>query len=72
MDADKPNVVSPNLDLQRIALWFVIASVAAAALLGVSALLIGGFGDTQGRVLGTTFFVLAASLVTMATAPAVA
>lgn len=59
------------LNLQRIGLWAVIASVGFAVIIGVSLLLIGESGETQGRVLSVAGFVLAAGLVAMATASAV-
>jgi DNA-directed RNA polymerase subunit RPC12/RpoP len=71
VSAGKLTLLGWSVDLQRIALWVVIASVAAAAFMGVFALLAGDFGETQGRVLGTTFLILGASLLVMATAPAV-
>ena len=55
-----------------MALWAVIASVTAAAFVGIVTLLLGEFGEIHGRILGTTFFVLVVSLIAMGTAPAVA
>jgi hypothetical protein len=59
------------VNLQRIGLWTVIASVGLAAFLGVSVLLIGESGETQSRVFSVTGLVFAAGLVVLAAAPAV-
>lgn len=50
-------------DLRRLVLGLTLGSFSIAALLGVIALLSGGeFGETQGRVLGTTLTVGIASI----------
>jgi hypothetical protein len=48
-----------------------VASVLANAVLGIWALLSGDFGETQGKVLGTSFLVSAAMLSVLVNVPAV-
>ncbi|MCP5027912.1 MAG: hypothetical protein GY929_16680 [Actinomycetia bacterium] len=47
-----------------------VASVVANAVLGIWALLSGDFGETQGKVLGTSFLVSAAMLSVLVNGPA--
>lgn len=49
-------------DLRRAVVTLVIASSSLAALMGVLALLVGGFGETEGRILVTTLIVGVESL----------
>jgi hypothetical protein len=54
--------------------WFVnlfVVSVLANAVLGIWALLSGDFGETQGKVLGTSFLVSAAMLSVLLNIPAI-
>ncbi len=44
----------------RLALWVLIASVVVGALMGIWALLVGDVGETQWRMLGTTFSITGA------------
>lgn len=52
-------------DLRRTAVRVFLASIAVNALLGIWALLADDFGQTQGRVLGTSFLVSAAMLTVL-------
>jgi hypothetical protein len=51
--------------LRTIVLATTISALSVAALLGVVALLTGGFGETEARVLGTTFLLGGASAVAL-------
>lgn len=51
---------------KRIALWFLIISVALSALFGIIAILSGNFGDFEGRVILTTVTISAASICALA------
>jgi MFS family permease len=51
---------------KRIALWFLIASIAASAVLGVITVLVGSFGDLQIRIILTTLTISAASICALA------
>ena len=44
----------------RLALWVLIASVVVGALMGIWALLVGDVGETQWRMIGTTFSITGA------------
>ena len=44
----------------RLALWVLIASVVVGALMGIWALLVGDVGETQWRMLDTTFSITGA------------
>ena len=52
--------------LQRGALYVVLASVAVSAAMGAFALLIGGFGETQGNLLVSSLSVTGASAIAVA------
>ena len=54
----------------RILIAVFIASIAINAILGIWALLVGDFGDTEGKVLATSFLVSAAMLSALVNAPA--
>lgn len=56
--------------MQRLALRLLIGSVVVSAGMGIYALLVGDFGETEGRILATTFSVSAASILAMACAAA--
>ncbi len=56
--------------LTRLFLRLFMASVAINAALGIWALLVGNFGDTEGRVLVTSFLVSATMLSVLVNAPA--
>ncbi|NIV56928.1 MAG: hypothetical protein GWN48_15890, partial [Actinobacteria bacterium] len=49
----------------------LLASIAVNAVLGVWALLAGDFGETQGKVLATSFLVSTAMIVVLVNLPAV-
>ncbi len=51
---------------KRIALWFLIISVAISAALGIIAILSGNFGDFEARVILTTVTISAASICALA------
>jgi hypothetical protein len=52
--------------LQRGALYVVLASVAASALIAAFALLVGEFGQTQGKLLSSALSVTGASAIALA------
>ena len=54
----------------RLLVRLFIASIVVNALLGIWALLAGDFGETQGKVLATSFLVSAAMLCVLVNAPA--
>lgn len=56
--------------MRRLALRILIVSVVASALIGISLLLQGEFGDTETKVLVTTLCISGASILGMASAPA--
>lgn len=51
---------------KRIALWFLIASIAASAVLGIITVLAGSFNDLQIRIILTTLTISAASICALA------
>jgi len=51
---------------KRTALWFLIASVAVSAVIGIIAIVIGAFGKTEARILLTTLAISAASICALA------
>jgi hypothetical protein len=51
---------------KRIALWFLIVSVAISAVLGIIAILTGNFGDFELRILLTTLTISGASIGALA------
>lgn len=51
---------------KRIALWFLIGSVALSAAFGIIAIISGNFGDFEGRVILTTITISAASICALA------
>ena len=55
-----------RLGLQRLALYVLIASVVVSAAMGVFALLVGEFEETQGKLLVTSLSVSGAGIVAMA------
>jgi hypothetical protein len=55
-------IMSPK----KIALWFLIISVALSALFGIIAIISGNFGDFEGRVILTTITISAASICALA------
>ncbi|MHC5012828.1 MAG: hypothetical protein ACYTG6_18100, partial [Planctomycetota bacterium] len=54
--------------MKRAALTTALVAVAVSAALGVYALVGGSFGDTAGKVLGTSMLVTAAAVVALAAA----
>ena len=57
--------------LTRLFLRLFVASIVVNAVLGIWALLAGDFGDTQGKVLATSFLVSAAMLSVLLNSPAI-
>ena len=55
-----------RLGLQRLVLYVLIASVVVSAAMGVFALLVGEFEETQGKLLVTSLSVSGAGIVAMA------
>ena len=55
---------------RKLALSIFFASVAINAILGIIALLVGDFGETQGKILMTSLSVSAASVLSLAMFPA--
>ena len=51
--------------LKRVALMTALGAVAVAAVLGIIALLGGGFGDTEGKVHTTSLLVTAAAFIAL-------
>jgi len=54
------------MNAKRIALWFLIVSVAISAVLGIIAILTGNFGDLQVRIVLTTLTISGASICALA------
>jgi hypothetical protein len=51
---------------KRVALWFLIVSVALSGVMGIIAILSGTFGDVQARIILTTLTISAASICALA------
>lgn len=51
---------------KKVALWFLIASVAASAVLGITIVLAGSFSELQIRIILTTLTISAASICALA------
>lgn len=51
---------------KKVALWFLIVSVALSAALGIVVIISGNFGDFEGRVILTTITISAASICALA------
>lgn len=51
---------------KRVALWFLIVSVASSAVVGIIAIVAGQFGRTQAQILLTTLTISAASICALA------
>jgi hypothetical protein len=54
------------MSLKKVALWFLIGSVAISAVLGIIAILTGNFGDFEMRIILTTLTISAASIGALA------
>jgi hypothetical protein len=54
------------MGLKKVALWFLIVSVAMSAALGILAILTGTFGDLEVRIILTTLTISAASICALA------
>jgi hypothetical protein len=59
-----------KLSSTRLFLGLFVTSIVANAVLGIWALLSGDFGETQGKILGTSFLVSAAMLSSLINIPA--
>ena len=51
------------LNLRKIFLYLLIASVSASAVLGISVILFGNFGEIEGKIIGTTFTITCTSIL---------
>ena len=51
---------------KRVALWFLIVSVALSAVIGIVAIVVGTFGRTEAQILLTTLTISAASICALA------
>ena len=51
---------------KRLALWFLIISVALSAVVGIIAIIVGKFGRTEAQILLTTLTISAASICALA------
>ncbi|HEX7530702.1 MAG TPA: hypothetical protein VF333_06110 [Pyrinomonadaceae bacterium] len=58
--------MSSSMGPKRIALWFLICSVAVSAILGIIIVLAGTFSDLQIRIILTTLTISAASICALA------
>lgn len=58
--------MSSSMSPKRIALWFLICSVAISAILGIIIVLAGTFSDLQIRIILTTLTISAASICALA------
>lgn len=54
------------MDLRKLFLYILIASVATCALLGIGVLLFGEFGEFESKVLATTFTITCTSILGLA------
>jgi len=61
---------SSRRPLRRLGLGLFFVSVACNAAIAIYALLAPGFGDTEGRILGTSLYITAALLFVLACEPA--
>lgn len=55
-----------NLNLKKFFLYLLICSIGFSALMGISAILWGEFGEFQGKILGTTLTVVGTSILGLA------
>lgn len=55
-----------NLNVKKLFLYTLITSVAVSALIGIVVILIGNFGETEGKILGTTFTIAVTSILGLA------
>lgn len=56
----------PNLNLKRIFLYLLIASVALSALIGIGVIIFGSFGEFETKILLTTLAVTVTSILGLA------
>lgn len=54
------------MNLKRLFLYTLIGSVAVSAILGIGVILLGSFGELEGRVLATTFTITLTSILGLA------
>ncbi|NNE65403.1 MAG: DUF5320 domain-containing protein [Pyrinomonadaceae bacterium] len=54
------------MNTKRVFLYLLIASVAVSALLGIGVILLGQFGETESRILGTSLTITVMSLLGLA------
>ncbi len=55
-----------NLNLKKTFLYTLIGSITLSGLMGIWAILVGEFGDFQGKILGTTLTVVGTSILGLA------
>ncbi|MCU0239660.1 MAG: hypothetical protein MUC29_09475 [Pyrinomonadaceae bacterium] len=55
-----------NLNVKKLFLYTLIASVALSALIGIIVILVGNFGELEGKVLATTFTIAVTSILGLA------
>jgi hypothetical protein len=55
-----------GLNLKKLFLYLLIASVSLSALIGIGVILFGNFGDFEGKVLATTFTIACTSILGLA------
>lgn len=55
-----------NLNIKKLFLYTLITSVAISALIGIFVILFGNFGETEGKILATTFTIAVTSILGLA------
>jgi hypothetical protein len=55
-----------SLNLKKLFLYLLIASVAFSALMGIGVILLGNFGETESKILLTTFIITVTSILGLA------
>ena len=55
-----------NLNLKKFFLYLLIASVSISAVLGIGVIVLGNFGETEGKIIGTTFVITCTSILGLA------
>lgn len=55
-----------SLNLKKLFLYLLIASVAFSALMGIGVILLGNFGQTESKILLTTFIITVTSILGLA------
>ena len=55
-----------NINLKKFFLYLLIASVSISAVLGIGVIVLGNFGETEGKIIGTTFVITCTSILGLA------